>query len=73
MSIYMLDDGLTLVTTMAISFWIHIWSSGGAYTTIASLSLVLALLQLAFLMKASQSITKNRCSFPDYRLLKIAI
>ena len=48
MSIYMLDNGLTPLATMGISFLIHVWSPAGAYTTLASISLVLALLQLAF-------------------------
>ena len=48
MSIYMLDNGLTPLATMVISFCIHIWSPAGAYTVLASVSLVLALLQLAF-------------------------
>ena len=46
MSIYMLDNGLTPLATMAISYLIHIWSPGGAYTVIAAISLALALLQL---------------------------
>ncbi len=54
MSIYMLDNGLTPLATMAISFLIHIWSPAGAYTTIASISLVLALLQFVFFKKARQ-------------------
>ena len=61
------------VTTMTVSFWIHIWRSAEAYTTITSLNLVLALLQLAFSMRASQSVTKKHCSFPDYPSLKITI
>ena len=48
MSIYMLDNGLTPLATMVISFFIHIWSPAGAYTVIALVSLALALLQLAF-------------------------
>ena len=48
MSIYMLDNGLTPLATMAISFLIHVWSPAGAYTVLASVSLVFALLQLAF-------------------------
>ena len=54
MSIYMLDNGLTPLATMAISFWIHIWSPAGAYTTIAAISLVLALLQLVFFKRARE-------------------
>jgi len=54
MSIYMLDNGLTPLATMAISFFIHVWSPAGAYTTLASVSLVLALLQLAFFKRARQ-------------------
>ena len=54
MSIYMLDNGLTPLATMGISFLIHIWSPAGAYTTIASISLVLALLQMAFFKRARQ-------------------
>ena len=46
MSIYMLDNGLTPLATMAISYLIHIWSPGGVYTVIAAISLALALLQL---------------------------
>ena len=46
MSIYMLDNGLTPLATMAISYLIYIWSPGGAYTVIAAISLALALLQL---------------------------
>ena len=46
MSIYMLDNGLTPLATMAISYLIHIWSPSGAYTMIAAISLALALLQL---------------------------
>jgi len=48
MSIYMLDNGLTPLATMGISFWIHIWSPAGAYTSLAAVSLILALLQLVF-------------------------
>jgi hypothetical protein len=48
MSIYMLDNGLTPLATMAISFLIHVWSPAGAYTALALVSLALALLQLAF-------------------------
>ena len=48
MSIYMLDNGLTPLATMAISFFIQVWSPAGAYTVLASVSLVFALLQLAF-------------------------
>jgi len=54
MSIYMLDNGLTPLATMSISFLIHIWSPAGAYTTLASVSLVLALLQLAFFRRIRQ-------------------
>ena len=54
MSIYMLDNGLTPLATMAISFLIHIWSPAGAYTVIASVSLALALLQLAFFRRVRQ-------------------
>tara|TARA_B100000809_G_C14636590_1_gene350592 strand:- start:199 stop:471 length:273 start_codon:yes stop_codon:yes gene_type:complete len=54
MSIYMLDNGLTPLATMSISFLIHIWSRAGAYTTLASVSLVLALLQLAFFRRIRQ-------------------
>jgi len=54
MSIYMLDNGLTPLATMAISLLIHVWSPAGAYTTIASISLALALLQLAFFKRVRQ-------------------
>ena len=46
MSIYMLDNGLTPLATMDISFLTHIWSPAGANTTLASASPVLALFQL---------------------------
>ena len=46
MSIYMLDNGLTPLATMAISYLIHISSPDGAYTVIAAISMALALLQL---------------------------
>ena len=48
MSIYMLDNGLTPLATMLISFFIHVWTPSGAYTVIAAISLGLALLQFAF-------------------------
>ena len=48
MSIYMLDNGLTPLATMLISFFIHVWSPAGAYSVIALISLALALLQLVF-------------------------
>ncbi|SVB14055.1 uncharacterized protein METZ01_LOCUS166909 [marine metagenome] len=44
----MLDNGLMPLAIMAISFLIHIWSPAGTNTTLASVSLSLALLQLAF-------------------------
>ena len=54
MSIYMLDNGLTPLATMLISFFIHVWSPAGAYTVIASISLALALLQLVFFRRVWQ-------------------
>jgi len=54
MSIYMLDNGLTPLATMAISFLIHIWSPAAAYTLIAAISLILALLQLVFFNRVRQ-------------------
>jgi hypothetical protein len=36
---------------MGISFLIHIWNPAGAYTTLAAVSLVFALLQLAFFQR----------------------
>lgn len=53
----MLDNGLTPLAAMVISVVIHIWSPAGAYTTLAAVSLVLALLQLAFFRRA---VEKNR-------------
>ena len=54
MSIYMLDNGLTPLATMAISYFIHIWNPAGAYTVLALVSLALALLQLAFFNRIRQ-------------------
>jgi predicted MFS family arabinose efflux permease len=54
MSIYMLDNGLTPLATMAISFLIHIWNPAAAYTLIAAISLILALLQLVFFKRVRQ-------------------
>lgn len=54
MSIYMLDNGLTPLATMFISFFIHIWSPAGAYTALALVGLALALLQLAFFRRVRQ-------------------
>ena len=54
MSIYMLDNGLTPLATMAISYLIHIWSPSGAYTVIALVSLALALLQLGFFRRVRE-------------------
>ena len=48
------NNGLTPLATMVISFFIHVWSPAGAYTTIASVSLLLALLQLAFFRRVRQ-------------------
>ena len=50
----MLDNGLTPMATMAISYLIHIWSPGGAYTVIAAVSLALALLQLGFFRRVRE-------------------
>ena len=54
MSIYMLDNGLTPLATMVISFFIHIWSPAAAYTTLAAVSLFLALVQLAFFRRVRE-------------------
>jgi len=48
MGIYMLENGLTPLATMGISFLIHVWSLAGAYTALALVSLGFALRQLAF-------------------------
>jgi len=48
MGIYMLENGLTPLATMGISFLIHVWSPVGAYTALALVSLGFALRQLAF-------------------------
>ncbi|HAA95799.1 MAG TPA: hypothetical protein DCE26_08940 [Dehalococcoidia bacterium] len=52
MSIYMLDNGLTPLATMVISFFIHIWSPTGTYTVIAAISLTLAVMQAVFFKRA---------------------
>jgi len=54
MSIYMLDNGLTPLATMGISFAIYIWSPAGAYTTLAGISLFLAVLQLMFFRRVRE-------------------
>ena len=54
MSIYMLDGGLTPLSAMVISFFIHIWSPAGAYTVVALVSLGLASLQLAFFRRVRE-------------------
>ncbi|NQW23618.1 MAG: MFS transporter [SAR202 cluster bacterium] len=54
MSIYMLDNGITPLSTMVISFFIYIWSPTGTYTVLASISLVLALMQFAFFKRVRQ-------------------
>ncbi|MCI0790080.1 MAG: hypothetical protein J4N88_10940 [Chloroflexi bacterium] len=66
MSIYMLDNGLTPLATMTISFLIHIWSPAGAYTVIASVSLALALLQLAFFRRVRGSCNRTPLSTPHF-------
>ena len=45
MSIYMLDQGFVPLATLLISLLIHVWNPGDAFTVIASVSLVLAVLQ----------------------------
>lgn len=54
MSIYMLDGGLTPLSAMVISFFIHIWSPAGAYTVVALVSLGLASLQLVFFRRVRE-------------------
>ena len=44
-SIYMLDQGFVPLATLLISLLIHIWNPGDAFTAIASVCLVFAVLQ----------------------------
>jgi MFS family permease len=46
MSIYFLDNGFTPLATLAISLFVHLWSPSGAFSLIAGVSLILAILQL---------------------------
>lgn len=48
MGIYMLENGLTPLATMGISFLIHVWSLAGAYTALALVNLGFSLRQLTF-------------------------
>ena len=45
MSIYMLDHGITPLATLLIGLFIHLWNPSGAFTVIAAVALVVALLQ----------------------------
>lgn len=54
------------LATMAISFMIPIWSPAGAYTVIASVSLALALLQLAFFRRVRGSCNRTPLSTPHF-------
>ena len=50
----MLDNGLTPLATMGISFLTQIWSPAAAYTALASVTLGLALLHPAFFKRIRQ-------------------
>lgn len=45
MSIYMLDHGLTPLSTLLISLFIHLWQPSHAFTVIGFIALAVALLQ----------------------------
>ena len=54
MSIYLLDNGFTPLSTLLISLFVHFWNPAGAFTVIATVSLCLALLQFFAFRSARQ-------------------
>ncbi len=54
MSIYFLDNGFSPLTTLLISLFVHFWNPSGAFSVIAGVSLVLAIIQLIFFRSVRQ-------------------